>query len=180
MAETMASTPAACTEVTHATAAPLSPLARRFLGASRRMRVEAQCLAALDGVEPWSPAFHQHLRVLEVAQERIVGDLLAILNVCPRANADAHLQCLAWKLLMARSLEDGEDSRFYLERLLAWPNLLFLSDDIPGAERLNKSIRFCLAALTELSGRNAPALQRARHLPEPSDPKAGGPAIMVC
>ena len=180
MAETMASTPFACTEVTHATAAPLSPLARRFLGASRRMRVEAQCLAALDRIEPWSPSFHQHLRVLEVAQERIVSDLLAILNACPRANADAHLQCLAWKLLMARSLEDGEDSRFYLERLLAWPDLLFLSEDLPGAGRLNASIRHCLAALTELSDRNAPARQRTRSFPQPSDRGPDDSAAMVC
>lgn len=180
MAETMASTPVACTEVTHADRAPLSPVARRFLGASRRMRVEAQCLAALDRAVPWSPTFHQHLGVLEVAQERTVDDLRAILNACPRAKTDPHLQCLAWKLLMARSLEDGEDSRFYLDRLLAWPDLLYLPQDLPSAGRLNTSIRFCLAALSELSDRNAPALQRARHLPGASDPGMARPAVMVC
>ncbi|WP_134727278.1 hypothetical protein [Paracoccus luteus] len=180
MAETMASTPAACTEVTHATAAPLSPLARRFLGASRRMRVTAQCLAVLDGAAPWSPALHHHLRMFEVSNERIDQDLEVILRATPLFPMDAHLRDRAWKLQMARSLEDGEDSRFYLERLLAWPDLLFLSEDLPGAGRLNASIRHCLAALTELSDRNAPARQRARHLPGASDPGLGDPAVMAC
>lgn len=180
MAETMASTPFACTEVTHAGTAPLSPLTRRFLGVSRRMRVTAQCLAALDGAAPWSPAFHERLRTLEVTEERIDQDLEVILRATPLFPMDAHLRDLAWKLQMARSLEDGEDSRYFLERLLAWPDLLFLSEDLPGAGRLNISIRHCLAALTELSDRNAPARQRARHLPDTSDPGRGEPAVMVC
>lgn len=180
MAETMASTPFACTEVTHAGTAPLSPLTRRFLGVSRRMRVTAQCLAALDGAAPWSPALHGRLRTLEVTDERIDQDLEVILRATPLFPMDAHLRDLAWKLQMARSLEDGEDSRYFLERLLAWPDLLFLSADLPGAGRLNISIRHCLAALTELSDRNAPARQRARHLTDASDPGRGEPAVMVC
>lgn len=180
MAETMASTPEACTEVTHAIVAPLSPLTRRFLGVSRRMRVTAQCLAALDGAVPWSPAFHERLRTLEVTEERIDQDLEVILRAPPLFPMDAHLRDLAWKLQMARSLEDGEDSRFYLERLLAWPDLLFLSEDLPGAGRLNASIRHCLAALTELSDRNAPARQRTRSFPQPSDRGPDDSALMVC
>lgn len=141
------------------------------------MRVVAQCLAALDGATPWSPAFHEHLRTPEAAEERIDGDLLVILRAKPLFPVDAHLRDLAWKLQMARSLEDGEDSRFYLDRLLAWPELLYLSDDVPGAERLNAATRFCLAAADDRFDRDTPALPAACRS---FDPAPGAPALTVC
>lgn len=180
MAETMASTPSACTEVTRKNAEPVSPVGRCFLALSRRLRFVAQCTAALDREVPWSPAFHHHLRGLEAAEERIENDLLAILGARPQSPVDLHLQGLAWKLHMARALEDGEDSRFYLDRLLAWPDLLYLAEDVAGAERLNISIRFCLAALSDLSDRDAPSLPMARRFPGPFEPGPGAPAVMVC
>ena len=134
MAETMASTHHACSEVTRSSANPASPIARRFLAVSHRLGYVARCSAALDEEVPWSPTFHAQFRALEQAEERLANDLPAILAARPLSTVDHHLQNLAWRLHMALSLEDGEDRRFFLGRMLAWPELLYFSDDVPDAE----------------------------------------------
>lgn len=89
---------------------------------------------------------------------------------------NVHLQGLAWKLHTVRSLKDGEDRQFFLDQLLAWPDLLYLPGDRPGADLINSAKRFCLAALRDLFDRDAPARPTQCRFPGPG-PSA--PAVIL-
>ena len=118
---------------------------------ARRLAALRRDGAALDDEAPWSPGFHRLLRRVEEAERRISDDLAAILASAPVSGTDQHLRSVAWRLKVALSLEDGADSAFYLEALTAWPDLLYVPQEMPEASALNAATHSARASLRPCS-----------------------------
>lgn len=154
---------------------PLTAIEASFGVIGRALQTVARTQARLDDEQPAAPRFHHLLRVVEAAEERIGGTLDAVLASVPTSLADQHLRRVARDLWVARSIEDGEDAVHFVDALQAWPDLLFLSDAHPEADRVNAMIQFCLDAVIDLQKRDAPAMMALRALPH-SAPANGAPS----
>lgn len=154
---------------------PVTAIEASFGVIGRTLHTVVRTQTLLDDEGPTSLRFHHLLRALEAAEERISGTLNAVLAHAPTTPGDQHLRRVARDLWMARSIQDGEDAVHFLDVLQAWPDLLFLSDVHPGADRVNAMIQFCMDAVIDLQKRDAPAMMALRALPR-SAPASGAPS----
>lgn len=156
---------------------PLTAIGASFGAISRALHALARTQALLDGEQPTSGRFHHLLRAVEAAEERIGASLNAVLAGVPTTPADQHLRRVARDLRTARSIEDGEDAVYFVDTLLAWPDLLFLPEAHPEADRLNAMIQFCIDAVVDLQGRYAPPMMALRALPDPASGAPSAPTL---
>lgn len=114
---------------------------------------------------------------METTEERIGAALHAIRSLVPATDAERHLRRVARDLQIALGIEDGEDALYFLHTLEAWPDILFLSEDVTGAARANALVRFCLDEVAEHQRRCRHAMVTLRALPEAGPGDSGAPAL---